>query len=106
MQFADLRYEQISPINLTYFFGEGCDSVFVNDVQYPDASVIERCAVMNDYGDRTKEMLEMWSRIKGDSMGTWVYIVIGVVIIAAIATALSSRQKKTKRSSKSKKSRR
>ncbi|MBR4433435.1 MAG: ABC transporter substrate-binding protein [Bacteroidaceae bacterium] len=83
-----------TPINLTYFFGEGCDSVFVNDVQYPDASVIERCAVMCDYGDRTKEMLEMWSRIKGDSMDTWVYIVIGVVLLAAIIAALSSKKKK------------
>ena len=93
-----------TPINLSYFFGEGCDSVFVNDVQYPDASVIERCAVMRDYGERTKEMLEMWSRIKGDSMGTWVYIVIGVVLLAAIAAALSSKKKnnskKTKKNNK------
>jgi LPXTG-motif cell wall-anchored protein len=59
---------------------------------------------MRAYGERTKEMLEMWSRIKGDSMGTWVYIVIGVVLLAAIAAALSSKKKnnskKTKKNNK------
>ena len=92
-----------TPVNVSYFFGEGNDSVFINDVQYPDASVIERCAIMRDYGDRTKDMLEMWNRIKGDSMSAWVYAVIGVLALAAIVAAIASKRKKNKRSKKSSK---
>ena len=64
--------------NLTYFFGEGTDSVPVNNIQYPDRAVIERAALMRDCGGRTKSMIEMWSRVKGDSLAPWVYIVIGI----------------------------
>lgn len=92
-----------TPSNVSYFFGEGYDSVFINNVQYPDASVIERCAIMRDYGDRTKDMLEMWNRIMGNSMSAWVYVVIGVILLAAIAAAISSKHKKSKRSKKSSK---
>ena len=64
--------------DLTYFFGEGADSVPVDNIQYPDRTVIERAALMRDCGNRTKSMIEMWSRVKGDSLAPWVYIVIGV----------------------------
>ena len=65
-------------VDLTYFFGEGADSVPVNGIQYPDRAVIERAALMRDCGNRTKSMIEMWSRVKGDSLAPWVYIVIGI----------------------------
>jgi spermidine/putrescine transport system substrate-binding protein len=64
--------------DLTYFFGEGADSVLVDNIQYPDRAVIERAALMRDCGNRTKSMIEMWSRVKGDSLDAWVYIVIGI----------------------------
>ena len=64
--------------DLTYFFGEGADSVPVNNIQYPDRAVIERAALMRDCGGRTKSMIEMWSRVKGDNLAPWVYIVIGI----------------------------
>ena len=64
--------------DLTYFFGEGADSVPVDNIQYPDRAVIERAALMRDCGNRTKSMIEMWSRVKGDSLDAWVYIVIGI----------------------------
>ena len=65
-------------VDLTYFFGEGADSVPVDNIQYPDRAVIERAALMRDCGNRTKSMIEMWSRVKGDSLSPWVYIVIGI----------------------------
>lgn len=92
-----------NPTNVSYFFGEGNDSICINNVQYPDASVIARCDIMTDYGERTKEMLEMWNRIKGDSMSVWVYIVIGVVLLAAIVAAVSAKKKNAKKTKKSKK---
>ena len=64
--------------DLTYFFGEGADSVLVDNIQYPDRTVIERAALMRDCGNRTKSMIEMWSRVKGDNLDSWVYIVIGI----------------------------
>jgi spermidine/putrescine transport system substrate-binding protein len=64
--------------DLTYFFGEGADSVPVDNIQYPDRTVIERAALMRDCGNRTKSMIEMWSRVKGDNLDAWVYIVIGI----------------------------
>ena len=64
--------------DLTYFFGEGADSVPVDNIQYPDRAVIERAALMRDCGGRTKSMIEMWSRVKGDNLDLWVYFVIGI----------------------------
>ena len=64
--------------DLTYFFGEGADSVPVDNIQYPDRTVIERAALMRDCGGRTKSMIEMWSRVKGDNLDSWVYFVIGI----------------------------
>ena len=72
----DSTFEEYS--DLTYFFGEGADSVPVDNIQYPDRTVIERAALMRDCGSRTKSMIEMWSRVKGDSLDAWVYIVIGI----------------------------
>ena len=72
----DSTFEEYS--DLTYFFGAGADSVPVDNIQYPDRTVIERAALMRDCGSRTKSMIEMWSRVKGDSLDAWVYIVIGI----------------------------
>ena len=57
---------------------EGADSVHIDDVMYPDISVIERCAVMHDSGDRTDKMLEMWSRVKGDNLS--VGMLVGIIL--------------------------
>ena len=72
----DSTFEEYS--DLTYFFGAGADRVPVDNIQYPDRTVIERAALMRDCGSRTKSMIEMWSRVKGDSLDAWVYIVIGI----------------------------
>ena len=66
--------------DLSYFFGPGADSVQINRIQYPDRSVVERCAMIRDFGDKTKEVLEIWSRIKGDNLGVGITILIFVVV--------------------------
>ena len=65
--------------DLSYFFGEGNDSVQINPVQYPDRSVVERCAMIRDFGDRTELVLEMWSRVKGDNLHTGIVLLIFAV---------------------------
>jgi len=68
--------------NLSYFFGPGHDSLKVNPVQYPDKSVVDRCAIINDYLDKNDEVLEMWSRAKGDSLfGGMTYMIIAVIAL-------------------------
>jgi spermidine/putrescine transport system substrate-binding protein len=55
---------------------------------YPDKSVIERCALMHDCADKNEDMLEMWSRVKGNSLDTKMLtfiLTVFAVIIAAIA---------------------
>lgn len=54
--------------NLRYFFGEGYQKMHVNSIQYPDSSIVARCAIINDFLDKNDDVLEMWSRAKGDSM--------------------------------------
>ena len=76
------------PQDLSYFFGEGTDSVVINPVLYPDKSVIERCAMMHDSGPRTAALLEMWSRVKGDNLNNWMVIVILVAIVALLVTGI------------------
>ncbi len=66
--------------DLSYFFGPEADSIPIDKVQYPDRSVIERCAMIRDAGDHTEEVLEMWARVKGDNLGAGVVIVILLVV--------------------------
>ncbi len=66
--------------DLSYFFGPGAEEVQVNRVQYPDNSVVQRCAMIRDFGDKTKDVLEIWSHVKGDNLGVGILIVILVVV--------------------------
>lgn len=98
--------------DLSYFFGPGADSVQIDKIQYPDRKVVERCAMIRDFGDKTKEVLDIWSRIKGDNLG------VGITILIFIVVALMSgwmiykkwqrynRQKQQRRRSRRKKVRR
>lgn len=66
--------------DLSYFFGEGADSIQIDKVQYPDRKVVERCAMIRDFGSKTEEVMEIWSRIKGDNLGVGITIIIFVVV--------------------------
>ena len=57
---------------------EGSEAVAIDDVMYPDRSVVERCGVMHDSGERTDKMLEMWSRVKGDNLS--VGMLVGIIL--------------------------
>jgi spermidine/putrescine transport system substrate-binding protein len=92
-------------VNLTYFFGEGNDSIKVNPVQYPDVAVVERCAIINDYLDKNDQVLEMWSRAKGDNLfgGMKLLIIAAVVLLGAwivlriVGKSRSKRRKSTRK---------
>lgn len=76
---AKIDSSYAGPSDLSYFFGEGADSVYINSIQYPDRKVVERCAMIRDFGTETDKVLEMWSRVKGDNLGTGIIILIFVV---------------------------
>lgn len=73
----DMTIEEYS--NLSYFFGPGNDSIRIDQVQYPDRKVVERCAMIRDFGDETELVLEMWSRVKGDNLNTGIVLLIFAV---------------------------
>ncbi len=85
------------PTDASYFFGEGADSVHIDSVQYPDRSTIERCAMMHDSGPRTQQMLEMWSRVKGDNVDTGILLVIFVTFGGLLVWAIIRKIKKRRR---------
>ena len=85
----DLCYGDVEVCDLSYLFVdsdgmpiEGSDSVLVDPVLYPDSSVIDRCGVMHDSGDRTDKMLEMWSRVKGDNLSTGM--LVGIILFFSL----------------------
>ncbi|MBQ1253574.1 MAG: ABC transporter substrate-binding protein [Alistipes sp.] len=80
-------------MDLSYFFGEGADSVVINPVLYPDRSVIERCTMMHDSGPRTEALLEMWSRVKGDNLNNWMVIVILLSFVALLIVGVMRKLK-------------
>ena len=83
--------EEYDPIDLSYFFGPDASSVCVNPVLYPDRSDIERSTQEHDWGDRTPQLVEMWSRVKGESADAMTMIVISVFFVALVAVVVYKR---------------
>lgn len=76
--------------DLSYFFGEGvgADSIHINPVQYPDKKIVDRCAMIRDFGSDTEYVLEMWSHVKGDNLNNglviFIFAVFGVLFVWTI----------------------
>ena len=86
-------------VDASYFFGEGAESVKIDPVQYPDKAVVERCGMMHDSGARTPKMLEMWARVKGDSVPLWNLIVIAVSFVAMLVLGIRRKVLKARKTS-------
>ncbi|MDR0972786.1 MAG: ABC transporter substrate-binding protein [Prevotellaceae bacterium] len=68
--------------DLTYFFGAEGKDVPVDRIQYPDYSVVQRCAMIRDFGIHTREVLAIWSRVKGDNLGVGMTTIIVIALFA------------------------
>ena len=55
-------------VNLNYFFGPGNGKLHINPIQYPDSSVVDRCVLLHDFLYKNDQVLEMWSRVKGNNV--------------------------------------
>ena len=93
--------EDYDPIDLSYFFGAEADSVCVNPVLYPDRADIERSTQEHDWGDRTPQLVEMWSRVKGESANAMTVVVIAVFLAALAAVVVYRRFFSRRRHNKS-----
>lgn len=90
--------DTLEPVDLSYFFGPQAASVRVDPILYPDRSVIGRCALEHDWGDDTEKLLSMWQDVKGSTVSSSTFIVIGVVILCAAGYfVLSSRSRRGRR---------
>ena len=99
MEWANDEEKYPETVDLTYFFGPEATAVHANPVQYPDESVIARCALMHDCGDQTVEMLAMWNRVKGDNLSLTMVIVIavmGLLILGVAVVAILKKQNQKK----------
>ncbi|MFT3738572.1 MAG: extracellular solute-binding protein [Breznakibacter sp.] len=81
-------------VNLSYFFGPGHDSLKLNHIQYPDRSIVDRCATINDFLDKNDTVLEMWSRAKGDSLNKGMAVAILLFLAVVSSWLIVSRLKK------------
>jgi spermidine/putrescine transport system substrate-binding protein len=88
---AEIDSSLTETINLSYFFGPGNDKLQINPVQYPDSSIVARCAIINDFLEKNDKVLEMWSRAKGDSLNEPMAIMI-LVFFFLLAVWLSYRK--------------
>ena len=46
--------------------------------QYPSEETLTHCAVMKDYGDNNKYVMNMWENFKSDPLPTWAIIVFAL----------------------------
>lgn len=83
-------------VDLSYFFdgtisGERSAIITTDTLgrqfsaQYPAYEDILRCGVMEDFGDANNDVIRMWAAFKATIVPPWVYIAVGVVLIAGIA---------------------
>lgn len=55
------------------------------DTMYPNTDQLPFLVVMADFGDQTGQVTQMWEANKALQLPTWAYIVVGVVLAAALA---------------------
>lgn len=70
--------------NVAYFFGTAGRKAHLNPIMYPDSSVVARCAMIHDAGNHTPEVLSMWSKVKGDNLGSGIVIILLLVVLSLI----------------------
>jgi len=88
--------DSYEPEDASYFFGPEATAVCLSPVMYPSTDVIARCGMMHDNGDRTQDLLDMWTRVKGDSASIFTYVIIGIAIVALIAGVVVGNTRKKK----------
>ncbi len=102
----DLEDGEGITVDLSYFFGsDGEYTVVVSEesygrliAQYPTAEIVERCAVMSYFdGETLMEINEMWEKVKGETLPTWLLILfLAVILLVAVFIVLYRNRDKIK----------
>lgn len=71
--------------NLGYFFGKKGKDAHLNPIMYPDSSIVARCAMIHDAGEHTPEVLDMWSKVKGDNLNGGIVLLLLCIFVAITA---------------------
>lgn len=89
-----LANEEIYEYDISYFFGETISEkaiIYTEELnrqlsaQFPTLDEINICAVMEDFGDRNTDVLNMWSQVKSNPVPIWAYVFIVVVVLVVAA---------------------
>ena len=83
--------------DLTYFYGNLEGAKFLPRLgavgrqltaQYPSADILDRLAIMNDFGSEgNARLLDMWEQVRTNALPTWAVIVLITEVIAGVAFA-------------------
>ena len=104
--------EETTPYDLTYFFkdtgivdenGDPIEKFIINTAevnrqlyaQYPSEQIINRCAVMKDFGEQQDKVSQMWIRVQGNEVAWGMYAfllsIVAVVVLAYLHKYMSKR---------------
>ena len=99
-----LANEEIYEYDISYFFGETVSEkavVYTEELnrqlsaQFPTLQEITRCAVMEDFGDKNTDVLNMWSQVKANPVPLWAYLfIVAIVLIVGIYFFIKFMEKK------------
>jgi len=82
--------------DVSYFFDniDGAETANINPVRYASWDELQRCAVMQDFGEKTGAWDDMWVKAKGDSIAWWWWAAIAVVGAGGLIAFMVLRKKK------------
>ena len=64
------------------------DSESMLQAQFPENDQLKYLAVMRDFGERTKDVYDMWERVKTSQIPPFIIIILAVEVSAAVALIL------------------
>ena len=97
--------EEAPYVDASYFFGDSGKHVRLKNTQYPDISVVQRCSMIRDFGDKTVNVLEIWQRVKGDNLNSGIVAFIFIVVALLCAWQIRRRWMEYRRSKQHRKRR-
>ena len=82
--------------DLRYFYGNDMDDAYFLPcsgsvgrqltAQYPSSDILDRLAIMNDFGPEGNErLLDMWEQVRTNALPTWGVIVLAIEVVAGLA---------------------
>jgi len=65
--------------------------------QYPSPEEVARCGIMEDFGERNEAVLEMWTKVKSNTITAFSYCMMGFLAVLAIFMLISAIRRKSRK---------